>query len=99
MEMFFDPKSLAKDEAMANDMSKRRYYFHRRSVYWSSGVRVTSDLLIDTRLDEFYNDIVKAVEREDQIISKVFPSPTTVIAQLLQRIFEQRVFPSFCSNP
>ncbi len=52
---------------------------------------VTSEVLIDTRLDEFFADIVKAVESEDVIITRVFPSPPAVLSQLLQRIFEQRV--------
>lgn len=48
-------------------------------------------MLTDTRLDEFYADILKTVQSEQEVINKVFPSPPTVLAQLIQRIFEQRV--------
>ena len=56
--------------------------------------RVVGDVLVDSRLDEFYDDIVGTVESDEDIIAKVFPSPPAVLSQLIQRIFEQRV----CTN-
>jgi hypothetical protein len=37
-------------------------------------------------------DIVRTVESDEEIIAKVFPSPPAVLSQLIQRIFEQRVY-------
>ena len=58
--------------------------------------RLMGDVLVDSRLDEFYMDIVKTVEGDEDIIAQVFPSPPAVLSQLIQRIFEQRVCSASC---
>eukprot|EP01112_Ceratiomyxa_fruticulosa_P000785 TRINITY_DN1070_c0_g2_i4.p1 TRINITY_DN1070_c0_g2~~TRINITY_DN1070_c0_g2_i4.p1 ORF type:complete len:745 (+),score=121.74 TRINITY_DN1070_c0_g2_i4:930-3164(+) len=78
--MFFDVESLNKDDALANNLGKR-------NVSDPNSV----ELFKDTRLDEFYADIIQACEKEHKVICKVFPTPSTVMLLLVQRIFEQRV--------
>eukprot|EP01132_Coremiostelium_polycephalum_P002100 gene2100-2588_t len=76
MKMFFDIDSLRKDETLANNTSKRI---------------VRGNTIIDTRFEIFFNDILRDVAHEQNVIQNVFINQTSAMGMMITRVFEQRV--------
>jgi hypothetical protein len=89
--------SVAKDEALAADESKRQVSGNMRGQHLSRN-EVTEKPIPDERIREFFVEISKTCADEYKIICKVFPVSSIVMKQLIQRIFEQRVYVTLNSN-
>eukprot|EP01133_Synstelium_polycarpum_P016642 gene16642-19773_t len=76
LRMFFDPHSMARDELMANDVSKR--------------IMKNNTIVKDRRFKLFFKGILDEIKEEQKVIKSVFINQTSAMAMLIVRVFEQR---------